>query len=110
MPTYEYRCKCGEEFEMVRSITSKPVAPCPKCGKKARRQISAGGGLIFKGKGFYITDYKNNGASRAASESAEKSAEKSAAPAPSETKNETKAAASESAKTTDSKPAAKSPA
>lgn len=106
MPTYEYRCKCGEEFEMVRSITSKPVALCPKCGKKARRQISAGGGLIFKGKGFYITDYKNNGASRAASESAEKSA----APAPSETKSETKAAASESAKTTDSTPAAKSPA
>ena len=62
MPTYEYLCECGEEFEEFQSISSEPVATCPVCGKSARRQISAGVGLIFKGTGFYITDYKNKGA------------------------------------------------
>lgn len=75
MPTYDYLCpSCGEEFEEFQSITADPVAKCPKCSKPARRQISAGAGLIFKGSGFYITDYKNKdkGAqseSKAASES-----------------------------------------
>ena len=58
MPTYDYRCSCGHEFEEFQGINSEPVAICPKCGKDASRVIGAGGGLMFKGTGFYITDYK----------------------------------------------------
>jgi putative FmdB family regulatory protein len=60
MPTYEYACAaCGKKFELFQSMMSEPVAPCPKCGKPSKRQISAGTGIIFKGSGFYLTDYKN---------------------------------------------------
>lgn len=61
MPTYEYECtssKCANRFELFQSIRSRPVQKCPACGGKARRLISAGGGLIFRGSGFYITDYR----------------------------------------------------
>ncbi len=60
MPTYEYRCPKGHEFEAFQRITSEPVAECPVCGEKAERLLSAGTGLIFKGSGFYITDYKKS--------------------------------------------------
>jgi putative FmdB family regulatory protein len=61
MPTYEYKCDaCGYEFERFQSITAAPVKRCPECGKaKVRRLISTGAGLIFKGSGFYITDYRD---------------------------------------------------
>uniref|UniRef100_A0A7C4XJI6 Zinc ribbon domain-containing protein n=1 Tax=candidate division WOR-3 bacterium TaxID=2052148 RepID=A0A7C4XJI6_UNCW3 len=59
MPTYEYECPhCNFHFEEFQKITDLPVAKCPKCGNNARRLISGGIGLIFKGSGFYITDYK----------------------------------------------------
>ena len=76
MPTYDYTCKaCGNEFERFESITAAPNKACPKCGKKkAERQISAGGGFIFKGTGFYLTDYKKGGA--AAVKTDDKPAEK----------------------------------
>ena len=63
MPTYEFRCPMGHEFEQFyRSIGSAPsVVACPTCGKTAERQLSAGGGLVFKGSGFYITDYGKDG-------------------------------------------------
>src|SRR5712671_248532 len=63
MPTYEFRCPLGHEFEQFyRSISGAPKeVACPTCGKKAERQISAGGGLVFKGSGFYITDYGKDG-------------------------------------------------
>ena len=60
MPTYEYFCKeCKFEFEEFQSIASEPIQICPKCEGKVERKISGGTGLIFKGSGFYITDYKN---------------------------------------------------
>jgi putative FmdB family regulatory protein len=61
MPTYEYRCDaCGAAFERFQSITAAPVKKCPECGKnKVRRLIGTGAGLIFKGSGFYITDYRD---------------------------------------------------
>lgn len=63
MPTYEYRCdNCKHEFEKFQSITSGPIRKCPKCGKKkVKRLISSGAGMIFKGSGFYITDYRDQG-------------------------------------------------
>jgi putative FmdB family regulatory protein len=63
MPTYEFRCPKGHEFEQFyRSISGAPSeVACPTCGKKSVRQISAGGGLVFKGSGFYITDYGKDG-------------------------------------------------
>jgi putative FmdB family regulatory protein len=64
MPTYEYYCpNCGFEFEEFQSIASEPISTCPKCKKAVQRKISGGSGLIFKGSGFYITDYKNRPAS-----------------------------------------------
>jgi putative FmdB family regulatory protein len=63
MPTYEYKCTaCGHTFEKFQSIMAEPIKRCPVCGKaKAKRLISAGAGLIFKGSGFYITDYRDAG-------------------------------------------------
>jgi len=61
MPTYEYACPdCEHEFEAFHPITAKPVRKCPECGKrKVQRLISGGAGLLFKGSGFYITDYRS---------------------------------------------------
>jgi putative FmdB family regulatory protein len=63
MPTYEFRCPEGHDFEkFYRSIGAAPsVVACPVCGKTAERQLSAGAGLVFKGSGFYITDYGKDG-------------------------------------------------
>lgn len=61
MPTYEYRCdECEHKFEEFRSITADPADTCPECGGPVQRLISAGNGFIFKGSGFYITDYKKS--------------------------------------------------
>ena len=60
MPTYEYRCReCGRDFEVFQRMSDEPVAPCPECGSGARRLISGGAGLLFKGEGFYITDHRS---------------------------------------------------
>lgn len=62
MPTYEFRCPRGHRFDKFSSrMSSQPSAKCPTCGKRARRLISGGAGLVFKGSGFYITDYKRKG-------------------------------------------------
>ena len=60
MPTYEYECqKCKERFDVFQKMTDEPLKACPKCGGKVDRLIGMGGGIIFKGSGFYQTDYKN---------------------------------------------------
>ena len=61
MPTYEYACPKGHEFELFQKMSDKPRAKCPECGSVAVRQISGGAGLHFKGSGFYITDYGKDG-------------------------------------------------
>ena len=61
MPTYEYLCPEGHEFELLQKMSEKPRAKCPVCGKMATRKISGGAGLVFKGSGFYITDYGKDG-------------------------------------------------
>lgn len=59
MPTYDYDCAdCGHEFEQFQSMSSAALEICPKCGGKVKRRIHGGAGLIFKGSGFYLTDYK----------------------------------------------------
>lgn len=63
MPTYEYECtKCGHTFEAFQSITAAPLSSCPQCRGKVRRLIGGGMGVIFKGSGFYTTDYKKSSA------------------------------------------------
>lgn len=58
MPTYEYECaNCNKTFDIFQKITDKPLDKCPKCHKKISRLIGGGGGVIFKGSGFYATDY-----------------------------------------------------
>jgi putative FmdB family regulatory protein len=103
MPTYEYVCtKCGHEFEQFQSITAQPLATCPEtaCARKkwgrgkVQRKLSAGAGLIFKGSGFYITDYRSEGYKQAAKKDSE-------AHKPASTSSDTKSSS------TDSKPAAK---
>lgn len=60
MPTYEYKCsKCGYIFEKFQSITAPPYKECPKCRGSVKRLIGTGSGIIFKGSGFYTTDYRS---------------------------------------------------
>jgi len=67
MPTYEYECaSCGHRFERFQSITATPIKLCPKCGKNVRRLLGTGVGVIFKGSGFYATDYRSDSYKKAA--------------------------------------------
>ena len=67
MPTYEYMCgNCGYEFEYFQTITARPLRKCPECGKaNLKRLIGSGSGVIFKGSGFYATDYRSEGYKKA---------------------------------------------
>lgn len=61
MPTYEYECNsCGHRFERFQPITANPVCGCPRCKRTAKRLISAGAGVLFKGSGFYSTDHRSS--------------------------------------------------
>lgn len=67
MPTYEYECqKCHHRFELFQSIKDAPKKICPKCRGRVKRLMGTGAGLIFKGSGFYSTDYRKPGYSEAA--------------------------------------------
>lgn len=67
MPTYEYKCKaCDHQFEQFEPITAEPRKDCPECGGEVKRLISPGAGFLFKGSGFYITDYRSEGYKQAA--------------------------------------------
>ncbi len=84
MPTYDYACDaCDHRFELFQSITAAPVKKCPECGRrKVRRLIGCGAAIVFKGSGFYKTDYRSESYTKAAE--AEK---KSATPPPSAAKD-----------------------
>ena len=100
MPTYEYRCEKGHEFEVFQRMSEPPVEKCIHCGAAAERLMSAGSGLIFKGSGFYITDYARSESYKKAAES-DKS---SSAPA----SKESSAASTSSTPATPSAPASPS--
>lgn len=74
MPTYEYRCSAGHEFELFQNMNDKPVLECPRCGAKSERLLSGGAGFIFKGEGFYITDTRSDDYKKAASSELESAA------------------------------------
>ncbi|MFP4106376.1 MAG: FmdB family zinc ribbon protein [Phycisphaerae bacterium] len=99
MPTYDYECEaCGHSFEKFQSMTAPEIRKCPECGKrKVRRLIGTGAGIIFKGSGFYQTDYRSSSYRKGAE------AEESST---SETRSESKPTSSK--KTADSKPTDKS--
>ncbi|MDX2132558.1 MAG: zinc ribbon domain-containing protein [Planctomycetota bacterium] len=84
MPTYEYRCTaCRHEFEQFQSIKAPTLRTCPSCGKKAlERLIGTGGAVIFKGSGFYQTDYRSESYREAAKKDAPPAATAADAPAP----------------------------
>jgi len=88
MPTYDYRCKeCGYTFEEFQSMSSELLVTCPSCGKPALKRLMAGGaGMIFKGSGFYHTDYKT--AKPASKESESKPASKSSESSKTEKKSD----------------------
>jgi putative FmdB family regulatory protein len=77
MPTYEYECPQGHSFEVFQKMTDEPVSSCPECGEEARRKISGGAGFLFKGEGFYITDYRSEDYKKKASAEAGDSKSKS---------------------------------
>ena len=83
MPTYQYECaQCGHSFQILQSIKDKKLQKCPSCSKlKLQRLIGTGAGLIFKGTGFYETDYKK----KSAPDTASKDESPKTAPAPSKT-------------------------
>ena len=100
MPTYDYQCgACGHTFEQFQSITASPIKKCPGCGKlKLRRLLGTGAGLIFKGAGFYETDYRSEGYKKAAQNDKPASDVKAADKAD-KTKTETPVAAKSETKT-----------
>lgn len=98
MPTYDYRCKsCEHTWELFQSITAKPVRKCPSCGKSAaERVIGPGAGIIFRGSGFYQTDYRSKAYTKAAEadRKAQESASGSTKGSDSKSKSETTTKAS----------------
>lgn len=79
MPTYDYECPtCNHSFEVFHKITAEPIKSCPRCGNHVKRLIGGGVGIIFKGSGFYTTDYKKSSAPSSTQASAGENGEKKA--------------------------------
>jgi putative FmdB family regulatory protein len=101
MPTYDYRCHgCGPEFEVFQSMSAEHLRKCPECGKpKLKRLMGGGAAIVFKGSGFYQTDYRSESYKKSAQ--ADKPAAESTAETKSESKTEakSKSAAKDAAKT-----------
>lgn len=99
MPTYEYKCDaCGHTFEKFQSMSSAPVRKCPQCGKsKVKRLLGIGAGVIFKGSGFYITDYRSESYKSDQKGDAPATTTETKSDAKSESKTETKARGSDAA-------------
>lgn len=89
MPTYDYECAaCDHKWELFQSITADPIKKCPKCRKsKARRLIGTGSSILFKGSGFYITDYRSDSYKQAAKADSEASSGKKSETRPAESSN-----------------------
>jgi putative FmdB family regulatory protein len=106
MPTYDYKCQaCDHEFEKFQPITSSAIRKCPECGKlKVKRLLGTGGGIIFKGSGFYQTDYRSDGYKAAAEKDKPATESKSS----DNTSSESKSSQSKSGPTTEKKSADKS--
>lgn len=109
MPTYDYQCQaCGHEFEEFQMMSAKSLRKCPECKKlKLKRLIGTGAGVIFKGSGFYETDYRSKSYSDAAAsdkKAAEAKPEKKSDSKSSESKPDSKS--SDTKKSSDSKPSA----
>ena len=92
MPTYDYACqRCGHEFEEFQAITARSLRKCPECGKLAlKRLIGTGAGIIFKGSGFYQTDYRSDSYKKAAEKESGAKTSKTADKKDSKSKSEAK--------------------
>lgn len=101
MPTYDYQCgNCEHQWEEFQSITAKPKRKCPECGKlKAKRMIGPGAGIIFKGSGFYETDYRSSSYNKGAA--ADKKASESSSKSDSGSKSKKSDSGSSSKKSSD---------
>lgn len=83
MPTYEYKREDGTRFEVLQKMSESPLEVCPTTGQKIKRVVSGGGGVVYKGEGWYVTDYKNGGKKKEEkTESVPKSKEKAETKAP----------------------------
>ena len=99
MPTYDYKClECENQFEKFQGITAPPLEECPECSGKVKRLIGAGAGLIFKGSGFYTTDYRSEGYKESEKRDKKTTSEKSDK---SEKKSDSKGESSDSGKSSE---------
>ena len=90
MPTYDYECRsCGYTYEAFQKITADPLKTCPRCGKKVKRLVGGGMGIIFKGSGFYSTDNKSPASNLSSGNGSSKKSESSEGDKSTETKSET---------------------
>lgn len=106
MPIYEYQCSnCGHHLEELQSMSEAPLLKCPKCGKDTlQRLIGGGGGLIFKGSGFYLTDYKNKSSDPSKTSSTKSKGESKSSESKDTKTGESKSKESKPADKSDSKP------
>ena len=105
MPTYDYICdNCGHEFETYQPMKDDKLTVCPSCGKESlKRLIGSGSGLIFKGSGFYLTDYKTKSGESSSSKTVISDSKKPAAASTDTAKTETKTASSKDTKPSEKK-------